>query len=108
MPSDLGQKIGYLREKSKLTQKQLGLRIGKKKNTIGSYEGGHSNPSIWILKALAIQFKVTTDYLLGNDHKTLDLEGLSDESISILEDMRNHLLIGRNMRRKEWSLEENM
>ena len=92
MSSSLGNKIGSLREQAKLSQRQLGELIGKKKNTIGSYEGGHSEPGIWTLKKIANQFHVTTDFLLDNGHATVDVEGLSEKSVAFLKEMRDYLL----------------
>ncbi|MEH7216185.1 helix-turn-helix domain-containing protein [Bacillus toyonensis] len=49
----VGQQIKNFRKLKKMTQKELGLRIGKKHNTISSYENGTNEPEQDVLFAIA-------------------------------------------------------
>lgn len=61
----LGERIRYMREAKKLTQKDLAERLGTTARTIGFYETGDRNPPIDTLNKLADFFDVSVDYLLG-------------------------------------------
>ena len=84
---DLGKRIKELRENAGLTQQQLAERVWVSKAAISNYELCERNPSLETLVNIAHFFHVSTDYLLGIDDKsqTLDLNGLSDEDIIVLE-----------------------
>lgn len=55
----VGQQIKHYRKLNKLTQKELGLRLGVKHNTISSYENGTNEPDQDILFALAEVFNIS-------------------------------------------------
>lgn len=57
-------RLRELREQAKLTQSQLGDKIGQTKSNISKYERGELEPNIQTLFALADIFGVTVDYLL--------------------------------------------
>lgn len=84
---ELGKRIKELRENAGLTQSQLAERVWVSKAAISNYELFERNPSLETLVNIAHVFHVSTDYLLGIDDKsqTLDLNGLSDEDIIVLE-----------------------
>lgn len=84
---ELGKRIKELRENAGLTQQQLAERVWVSKAAISNYELFERNPSLETLVNIAHVFHVSTDYLLGIDDKsqTLDLNGLSDEDIIVLE-----------------------
>ena len=54
-----------LRNKSGLTQKQLGEKLGAIKQTVNNWERCVSVPSLDIAAALADFFDVSIDYLVG-------------------------------------------
>lgn len=82
---NLNERIKSLRENAKLTQNQLATRIGVSKSLISAYELGNRLPSYDNLIKIATFFKVSTDYLLGIEHKdSLDLSGLNDSQKIIL------------------------
>ena len=63
----LSTRIKQLRQKSNLTQKQLGELVNVTKVSICCYEKGTRIPSVETLIDLSRIFKVSIDYLLGND-----------------------------------------
>ena len=83
---DFGNKLKELRKQAGLTQKQLGDKIKVTKSVISYYELQERYPSPERLIKLAKTFHVTTDYLLGLENKqTLDISGLSDEDVQLLQ-----------------------
>ena len=82
-----GERIKELRQNAGLTQQQLADRIWVSKAAISNYELYERNPSPEILVKLAKVFHVSVDYLLGIEEKsqTLDLSGLTDEDVQVLE-----------------------
>lgn len=82
---DFGNKLKTLRLQNKLTQEQLAKKLGVTKSVISAYEVGLRMPSYDILISIAQIFKVTTDFLLGFEHRfDIDLSGLTDDEISAL------------------------
>lgn len=61
----LSQKIKALRADRRLTQKQLGERLGVSTVTIRCWENGIKSPSVTALKSLSQEFQVSADFLLG-------------------------------------------
>lgn len=87
---DFGSLLKDLRTKSGLTQKQLADRMGITKSVISYYELQERQPSPEVIIKLANVFHVSADYLLGIDtveKKSLDVSGLTDEDISVLQSM---------------------
>lgn len=66
----LGSRILILRSALRLTQEQLGHRIGKDKQFINRYEVEGANPTAYTLVDLANALEVTLDELL--DFRKLD------------------------------------
>jgi len=63
-------RLEELRRKNKLSQLELGKIIGVNQNTISQWESGAHLPPTVKLLALSKLFKVSTDYLLGNETDT--------------------------------------
>ncbi len=59
-----------LRKNSRMTQEELGARLGVVKSTIANYESGYRKPDDEILIKLSNIFDVTVDYLLGVENNT--------------------------------------
>jgi len=80
-----GERLRYLRKKSKLTQQQLADVIGLSAPAIYSYENGTKEPSITNLNKLADYFGVSVDFLLcrQDELKTLTKEDLPEELKSL-------------------------
>lgn len=82
---NLGKKLKSLRQAENLTQSQIAERMGVTKTVISSYENDLRQPSYENLLKLASIFKVSTDWLLGNDKpKNYDFSGLTDEQANLV------------------------
>ena len=93
---NFGERLKMLRTEAGMTQNQLADRLGISKSVISYYELKERNPSPEILIRLAEIFHVTTDYLLGIEHKKLlDVSDLADE------DMRFLIITIEKMRKKK-------
>ena len=74
---NLGKKLKSLRLAENLTQAQVAGQIGVTKTVISSYENDLRQPSYDNLLKLASLFKVSTDWLLGNEKaQKFDFSGL--------------------------------
>ena len=83
---DFGLRIRELREKHKLSQEELGRRIGRSKSVISSYENNLKVPPLDILTQLAVLFNVSLDYLVGIDKdKMISIEALTDEQKDLIQ-----------------------
>ena len=68
---NFGERLRELRIENGLTQLQLAQILGISKSNISKYEAGNVEPNLDIITNVAIQFCVSTDYLLGlSDVKT--------------------------------------
>ncbi len=67
MTCKIGEKIRQLRSQHKMTQEQLADRLGVSYQSVSRWENGVTYPDIEFLPAIARQFSVTLDYLLGQD-----------------------------------------
>lgn len=91
----IGERIDYVRRKKGLSQKDLGKAVGVEDKTIKRYENNKANIPLDMLKKIAVELDVTTDYLLGlTDLESTDITykkiykviGLTDDAISVLEE----------------------
>lgn len=94
MKYELAENIKRLRLQKRLTQTQLGKKLGVGTSIISGYETQDRLPSISMLIKLAAEFNVTIEYLLGiNKNKTIDVSDLTDEQISainiVIDQFRN-------------------
>ncbi len=90
----LGSRIKSLRLSLGMNQVEFGKQLNVTKQSVCNWENGNIQPSVDILMKIAVDFSVSTDYLLGLDEKrTLDVSGLSEQQISYLQrlvdDLRN-------------------
>ena len=77
---DFGNVLKTLRLRENMTQAQLAHKLGLTKSVISAYETGLRLPSYDILIHIAKIYSVSTDYLLGIEHKQeIDISGLSQE-----------------------------
>lgn len=82
---DFGNTLKTLRTQHDMTQSQLSKKLVLTKSVISAYENSLRMPSYDVLIAISKLFKVTTDYLLGIEHRqNIDLSGLSNEEITAL------------------------
>lgn len=86
--SQFGETLRALRKNRGLTQKELGAKIGLSKAVVSKYENDLGYPTLDVVVKIAAFFNVTTDFLLGvQKGKTLDVTGLSDSQIAILNQL---------------------
>lgn len=82
---NFGTKLKELRTGQKMTQQQLGERIGVAKSVVSYYESGDRYPSYDVLIRIAHVFHTTTDYLLDvTKENVIDVTGLSSEDIAVV------------------------
>lgn len=95
----LSQRLKYARNKLKLTQEELAVKVNTTKSTISNYENGHSTPSNDMLVLLSDVLEVSTDYLLGrtDDSKNnapVTVAGqeinLSIEELQLFNELKKH------------------
>ena len=83
-----GEILRKLRNDRNWSQAKLAKRLGISASIIAHYESGERFPSLENLMAVARQFGVSTDYLLGieSDRRNcLDTEGLTPEQVDSLQ-----------------------
>lgn len=82
---DLAEKLKYLRENKKLSQTQVAKRLNVSTSSISGYETSTKTPSVDILQSLASFYGVTTDYLLGMEHREcIVVDGLSSRQKEVI------------------------
>lgn len=65
MDNTFSSRLRELRQEKGLSMKQLAKNIGTTDAAISNWENGINEPKLSYLKALAVFFGVTSDYLLG-------------------------------------------
>lgn len=83
MPS-FGEILRSLRSESGMTQQELADRLWISKATISYYEQARRCPSIDMLVNISKVFHVSTDYLLGQETRKLNVDDLPNEDIKFL------------------------
>lgn len=63
----LGKRIAQLRERKGLTQAQLAALINKDFQSLSRIENGKVNPSVYIVKQIAMALEVELNALFEND-----------------------------------------
>ncbi len=66
---EFSEKIRFLRKKNKLSQAELGSRVGVSNRAVSKWETGESMPSTDTLLSIATVFGVTLDFFLKRDEK---------------------------------------
>lgn len=94
----LHERIHALRKARKMSQVELGKRLGVTKACISNWESDYAQPSVEMLVRLASLFSVSTDYLLGLDDGEgvyIDASGLPGDVVAhvqqIVDDLRGHM-----------------
>lgn len=80
-----GERLRKLRKSRNLTQKQLAGLIRSTDSIISAYENGFRTPTLDNLISISAVFHVTTDYLLGKERHTIDVSGLDDSQIAVVQ-----------------------
>lgn len=91
-------RLKYLRRAKGLTQVELAMKLGVKKQSVSNWENDNIVPSVEMLEKIATFFRVSTDYLLGRDDlpndgiNVLDITGLTPQEAehirAIVDDIR--------------------
>jgi len=87
----IADRIKNLREQHNLTQTVLAKQLGITRSSVNAWEMGISIPSTQYIVELARLFKVTTDYLLCTDTTALNISGLNEEDIRLINGIIHHL-----------------
>jgi len=90
----LGKKISDLRKKLKISQSQLGKKVGTSGDIIGRYERDEVKPSIEVASKIADELEVSLDYLMGKTDVELD-KAIIDRVVEIQtlpEEDKTHIL----------------
>lgn len=83
---DFGMRIKELRLNRKMSQEELGRRVGRSKSVISSYENNLKIPPVDILVQFASIFNVSLDYLVGLDKtEMVSLDGLTDKQKEVIK-----------------------
>ena len=75
----IGERLAELREDRGLTQLELSKELHISNSSVSAYETGARVPNVETLKALAVFYDVTTDYLLGLTDDSISPAMLSEE-----------------------------
>lgn len=82
---DFSKKLRELRLSMNLRQEQVARLVGVNKNAISTYENDTRQPSFEILIRLANLYRVSTDYLLGQEsNRSADLSGLTEKEATLI------------------------
>ena len=69
---DIGQKIKKYRKLNKLTQKELGEKIGKNERSIRGYEAGNVIPPFKVIKRIVEVLDIRMIDLVGSDERLIE------------------------------------
>ena len=83
-----GENLKSLRTKKGLSQTQLATKLWLNKSIMSAYENEQRSPSLDALIKLSYEFNVSMEYLLGIEReKTLDISGLNDEQVTVVNSL---------------------
>ena len=87
-----GKRLRKLREDKKISQTDLGRRVGVSGSTISAYEKSRKLPALDTLKNICSVLDISSDYLLGlSDSMRLNKSDLTDTQIASLQSIINDL-----------------
>lgn len=111
----IGDRIKQLRLDAKMTQPELAERLKVTRSAVATYENNTRQPSFQILVRIAHIFQVSTDYLLlGNEHDTIDISGLSLEQKRILANLvsnfkqSNQIILSNARQQREFAIQKEL
>ena len=81
----IAEKLKELRKKTKISQEKLGKLVNVSQQAVAKWESNIAEPDQETLLKLAEIFNVSTDYLLGRDHKSSLAEIENDKMQEILK-----------------------
>ena len=86
------KRLAKLRKERGLSQKQLAEAIGVHYTQVRRYEAGTSQPTLEVLRALALTLRISADVLLFDE---------SERLLDIEEDLKTHLKALSNLNEEE-------
>ncbi|MEL6969941.1 MAG: helix-turn-helix transcriptional regulator [Bacteroidota bacterium] len=90
----LGQRVADLRKRMKVSQNELGKRVGTSGDIIGRYERDEVKPSIEVAAKIADELDTSLDFLMGKTDVELDQAIIKRvvEIQSLPDEDRTHIL----------------
>lgn len=88
----IGENIKHFRNEAGLTQKELGIQIGKKERTVRGYEANNTTPSLDMLIKIASVLKTDLISLTGTNN-IIDSLGIEPDKIYTKEDADGNILM---------------
>ena len=90
-----GERITLVRKRKKMSQADVGKKIGINGDAIGRYERNEVRPTIEMATKLAQALEVSLDYLVGNTDTEIDKATLQriQELNKLSETDRKHVLM---------------
>jgi transcriptional regulator with XRE-family HTH domain len=79
-----GDRLAFARKQKKMTQGELGKKVGTSGDIIGKYERGENIPSIDVAAKMAEALGVTLDYLV----KDGEYEQIDNEMLKLLKEVQ--------------------
>jgi transcriptional regulator with XRE-family HTH domain len=109
--NDIAQRLAFLRKQRSFTQQQLSERVGVHVQQLKRYEAGSSQPTLDVIRNLAVALGVTADQLLfGKDERGPDedlrlqfeaVSRFSAEEKKVLRSLLDSMILTHEARR--WS-----
>jgi len=93
----LRQRLISLRKEQGTTQLQMSETIGIHVNSLKKYEAGQAQPSLDVLKKIALALHVSTDFLLFEEHERSPSEDLNLQLEAISQLPENEQLVIREV-----------
>lgn len=106
---DMGSRIRAYRSERKLSQADLAQRLGVTGAAVSAYENGTRQPSYDILIRIANVLGTSLDELLGRSGaggRQLDVSGLREEQIRLLQQLAEHFADYNRLRAREGHIPE--
>ena len=72
-----GERLTLVRKRKKLSQNEVGKKIGINGDDVGRYERNEVRPTIEMATKLAHSLEISLDYLVGNTDIELDKAALN-------------------------------
>ncbi len=89
----LGEKIKEIRQANRITQVELAQALNVTKQSVSNWENDNIQPSVELLKQIAIYFHCSVDHLLELDtgRKILDVSHLTTEQTAHIQQIVDDL-----------------
>ena len=90
----ISERIKELRIAKGLNQVELGEKLGVTKQSVSNWENDNIQPSIEMLLKISHEFSVSTDYLLGEEHRTfIEVSNLTKTQISHIQQIIDDIVV---------------